>query len=197
MKKVRVVKEFVSKKDLKTLNDWSLKNYRENPNQYYDAHMDPDNPRSRFTTRLDNEVDHIDENVFIKYPKIAYNIQDRIRAKFELWDQDRPPSFVDGIVNGIGVRDGYIKEHIDPVYFPGTHTLHCNVISQKSDHGGVTIIGGEEYDIDVGDLLCYVVSDVKHRVTKTKGNTNRILWVFGFCITPIKMNEIFWDRFQL
>ena len=74
MKKVRVVKEFVSKKNLKTLNDWSLKNYRENPNQYYDAHMDPDNPRSRFTTRLDNEVDHINENVFIKYPKIAYDI---------------------------------------------------------------------------------------------------------------------------
>ena len=85
-----------------------------------------------------------------------------------LWNQDHPPSFVDGIVNGIGVRDGYIKEHIDPIYFPGTHTLHCNVISQKSDHGGVTIIGGEEYDIDVGDLLCYVVSDVNHEVTKTK-----------------------------
>ena len=197
MKKVRVVKEFVSKKDLKTLNDWSLKNYEENPDQYHDPFMDPNNPKSRLTTRLNNELNHITENVFINYPKTAYNIQNRIRAKFELWNQNHPPSFVDGIVNGIGVRDGCIKEHIDPIYFPGTHTLHCNVISQKSDHGGVTIIGGEEYDIDVGDLLCYVVSDVDHEVTMTRGSTNRIIWVFGFCISPIKMSEIFWDGFQL
>ena len=89
---------------------------------------------------MENEIDHIDEEVFIEYPKVAYNIQDRIRAKFNLWNQDHPPSFVDGIVNGIGIRDGYIFKHIDPIYIPGTHTVHCNIISQKPDSGGVTII---------------------------------------------------------
>ena len=71
MKKVRVVKEFVSKKDLKTLNDWSLKNYEENPDQYHDPFMDPNNPKSRLTTRLNNRTNHITENVFINYPKVG------------------------------------------------------------------------------------------------------------------------------
>tara|TARA_A200000159_G_scaffold33660_1_gene30281 strand:+ start:9086 stop:9670 length:585 start_codon:yes stop_codon:yes gene_type:complete len=192
MKKVRVIKNFALKEEIDALNKWSLKNLKENPDQYMDANMDYDDPGSRVTTRLKNEDDHVDENVFINYPKVAYNIQDRIRAKFELWNQDHPPSFVDGIVNGIGVRDGYICKHIDPVYIPNTHTVHCNIISQKPDSGGVTIIEGKEYDIDPGDLLCYAVSEVYHEVTMTRGSTNRIIWVFGFCVSSIKMEEMFW-----
>lgn len=192
MKKVRVIKEFISKKELDILNKWSLNNFRENPHYYTSANMDYDDPGSRVTTRLANNIDHIDENVFINYPKVAYNIRDRIRAKFNLWNQDHPPSFVDGIVNGIGIRDGYIFKHIDPIYIPETHTVHCNIISQKSDSGGVTIIEGKEYDIDPGDLLCYAVSDAEHEVTMTRGSTNRIIWVFGFCVSSIKMEEMFW-----
>lgn len=192
MKRVRIVKNFASKEEIDVLNKWSLKNLKENPHQYMSANMDYDDPGSRVTTRLENEIDHIDEEVFIEYPKVAYNIQDRIRAKFNLWNQDHPPSFVDGIVNGIGIRDGYIFKHIDPIYIPGTHTVHCNIISQKPDSGGVTIIEGKEYDIDPGDLLCYAVSEVYHEVTTTRGSTNRIIWVFGFCVSPIKMEEMFW-----
>ena len=192
MKRVRIVINFASKEEIDVLNKWSLKNLKANPHQYMSPNMDYDDPGSRVTTRLENEIDHIDEEVFIEYPKVAYNIQDRIRAKFNLWNQDHPPSFVDGIVNGIGIRDGYIFKHIDPIYIPGTHTVHCNIISQKPDSGGVTIIEGKEYDIDPGDLLCYAVSEVYHEVTTTRGSTNRIIWVFGFCVSPIKREEMFW-----
>ena len=82
-------------------------------------------------------------------------------------------------------------EHIDPVYYPDTVTMHCNIITRKADSGGVTIIGGVEYDIEPGDLLCYPVSEIKHKVTLTKGNTNRILWVFGFCLPRDKAEDVF------
>ena len=197
MKKVRVVKNFVNSNEILLLNKWSLQNYKNNPGDYMDANMDSIRPRTRFTTRLENSRNHHNERISIDYPEEAYTIRDRIKNKFGLWNYESPPSFVDGIVNGIGFGEGAIDEHIDPVYYPNTHTLHCNVISQKSDSGGVTIIGGEEYDVNVGDLLCYVVSDVKHRVTVTKGKTNRILWVYGFCISSYKMEEIFYEKFSI
>ena len=191
-RKVRVIKNFASKKEIDALNQWSLKNYKENPHYYDSANMDYDDPGSRVTTRLNNSVNHIEEDRFIDYPQTAYNIQNRIRAKFELWNQEHPPSFIDGIVNGIGVRDGYICKHIDPVYIPGTHTVHCNIISQKSDSGGITFIEDKEYDVDPGDLLCYAVSEAYHEVTITRGSTNRIIWVYGFCVSPLKLEEMFW-----
>lgn len=197
MKKVRVVKNFANPDEISLLNKWSLQNYKNNPGEYKDANMDSIRPKTRFTTRLDNDCDHQDKKIFIDYPREAYIIRERIMNKFGLWNYKSPPSFVDGIVNGIGFGEGAIDEHIDPVYYPNTRTLHCNIISQKSDFGGITIIGGEKYDINVGDLLCYVVSDVKHKVTVTKGRTNRILWVYGFCISPYKMEEIFHEKFSI
>ena len=58
------------KEEIDVLNKWSLKNLKENPHQYMSANMDYDDPGSRVTTRLENEIDHIDEEVFIEYPKM-------------------------------------------------------------------------------------------------------------------------------
>jgi hypothetical protein len=146
--------------------------------------MDLHKERTRLTTRFSN-------NHYINYPKTSYDIQNRIVNLLGLELCKKPPSFFDGIVNGIGFEGGSICSHVDPIYFEGTQTLHCNVVSQKSNTGGVTVIENVAYEIDEGDLLCYVVSKLKHEVTPTAGDKNRILWVFGFCVTDEKLEEIF------
>lgn len=188
---VKVIKNFVSGQELNDLNSWTLENFKTNPQWYHDACMDDFREETRFTTRLYNDIDHKEQNIFIDYPKQVYDIKKRIINFFRLEDYKQPPSFVDGIVNGIGFEGGSISEHTDPEYYVNTSTLHCNVISQKAISGGVTIIENVEYDVDEGDLLCYIVSKQKHRVTQTVGSKNRILWVFGFCIDDKKTFEMF------
>jgi len=189
--KPKVIKNFADKFEIGILNWWAIDNYRKNPHQYNDAGMDPKHPGSRFTTRLKQWENYYNLNIEIEYPQTVYTIQERILWRLKLRNFRLPPPFYEGIVNGIGFGEGSIIEHIDPVYYPDTVTIHCNMITRKADSGGVTIIGGVEYDIEPGDLLCYPVSETKHKVTLTKGDTNRILWVFGFCLPIDEAEDIF------
>jgi len=189
---VKVIKKFADNTEIGILNWWSLSNFKENPHQYHDPNMDSHHPRSRFTTRLKQHQNYTNTDVKIDYPLVSYMIQDRIIKELKLDEFKFPPPFYNGIVNGIGFGKGLIEEHIDPIYYENTCTMHCNIITKKSDSGGITVIDGIEYDVDPGDLLCYPVSEVKHRVTLTRGLTNRILWVFGFCISRNKMRDVFY-----
>lgn len=185
----KVVSNFLFNEEILILNNWTLSNWN---NQYFkDANMDPFNTGTRFTTRMHNSAVANESGVLIEYPEECYNIQNRIKDFFRLHNFQSPPSFYNGIVNGIGFSPGVIEEHIDPQYIPGTHTLHCNIISQNSMSGGITIIAGKEYPVNDGDLLLYVVSKHHHHVTEIEGNKPRILWVFGFCIDDEKIEEIF------
>lgn len=185
----QVIKNFLFKEEVDILNEWTLNNWQSS--YFKDARMDSENPGTRFTTRMENFKVAKDSGFVINYPKVCYNIQDRIRNFFKLHNCETPQSFYDGIVNGIGVSPGLIEEHIDPIYYPGTNTLHCNIITQNCISGGVTIIEGEPFPVQEGDLLMYVVSKHYHRVTNIEGNRKRILWVFGFCIDDDKLEEIF------
>jgi|TARA_B100001094_G_scaffold140545_1_gene136223 hypothetical protein len=189
--KPKIIKNFADKIEVGILNWWTIDNYRKNSYQYKDAKMDPDHPGSRFTTRIGPDEKYSSLNIEIAYPKVAYIIQERILWRLKLKHFKFPPPFYNGIVNGIGVKEGLICEHIDPVYYPNTVTMHCNIITRKADSGGITIIDGIEYDIEPGDLLVYPVSELLHRVTLTKGTTNRILWVFGFCLPKDKAEDVF------
>jgi len=186
MSKVIVLRNFLFEKDVNKLNKWTLDNcHRE---FFEDANMDPDNPGTRFTTRFPNEsvAPHID------YPNAAQIVRQRIVNYFHLEGYNHPPSYSQGIVNGIGYNGGRIDNHIDPTYYPNTKTVHFNAITQQADRGGHTVIGGVKYnDINPTDLLIYQVSEVHHEVTPTYGNTSRILWVFGFCLDNKKIEEMF------
>lgn len=185
----QVVKNFLFEEEIPVLNEWTINNWK---NPYFkDAGMDENNPFSRFTTRMETFEIAKESGFIIDYPKVCYNIQDRIKNFFGLHDCPTPNSFYNGIVNGIGFSPGLIEEHIDPVYVPGTNTLHCNIITRNSFSGGVTIIEGKEFPVEEGDLLMYIVSKHNHRVTNIEGSRERILWVFGFCIDDHKLEEIF------
>lgn len=190
---VKVIKKFISNQEIDLLNLWSINNFEKNRHQYHDPHMDDYHEETRFTTRLGNSEDHSKKEYQINYPQVAFDIQDRIIDLFRMDGVKTPPSYFNGIVNGIGFENGSICKHVDPTYYEGTETMHCNIITQKAESGGVTIIENVEYDIDEGDLLCYIVSKQYHEVTQTTGKRNRILWVFGFCINQEKINHIFGD----
>ena len=75
--KVQVIENFVNKEEINELNTWALSNFIKYPNQYVDPRMDPHHPRSRLTNRISNI--HQRHNQFsINYPKIVYDIQERI-----------------------------------------------------------------------------------------------------------------------
>jgi len=184
-----IIKKFCSKTERKILNDWTISHHKDS--YFQDANMDEYNSGTRLTTRLYGK-EEIDKYIdIINYPKEAYNIRNRIIAHFHLENYLHPQTFKDGIVSGIGFKNGSICNHIDPIYYEETHTLHCNIVTQIPDSGGVTLIEGIEHKVDNGDLLCYLVSKHNHEVTKIEGTTNRILWVFGFCIDDYKINQIF------
>lgn len=185
---VKIIKNFISDEERQALNFWTLSNY---PEDYFsDACMDDEYRGTRYTTRGNNNED-IKERISIHYPRESYDVQNKIIEKLNLRGSKYPNSFYNGIVNGIGFENGNIFEHIDPVYFPGTNTLHCNIVTQKPDSGGNVVIDGLEYDVEDTDLMCYMVSKQYHSVTRTIGLKHRILWVFGFCISDEKMEEIF------
>jgi hypothetical protein len=191
MKKIysNIIKKFCSEQERNILNKWTLSRYKQP--YFQDANMDLYNTGTRLTTRFASQDEFDQYAHLIDYPEEVYNIRRRIVDYFHLHDCPYPQSFKDGIVNGIGFENGSICDHIDPIYYEGLNTLHCNILSQNSERGGVTIIDGIEHKINDGDLLCYVVSKHYHEVTKIEGTRNRILWVFGFCIDDYKMQEIF------
>ena len=82
--KPKVIKNFADKFEVGILNWWAIDNYRKNPHQYFDAGMDDEHPRSRFTTRLKPQQDYNDFDVDIKYPETAYTIQERILWRLKL-----------------------------------------------------------------------------------------------------------------
>ncbi len=191
MKKIysSIIKKFCSEKEKTVLNDWTFSHHKEP--YFQDANMDLYGEKTRLTTRFFDQDEYDLYAPILNYPIEAYNVRERITEYFDLYSYPHPQTFKDGIVTGIGFEEGSICDHIDPTYYDGLHTLHCNVVTQNSERGGVTIIDGIEHKVNDGDLLCYVVSKHNHEVTKIEGNKNRILWVFGFCIDDYKLDQMF------
>jgi len=165
--KPRVIKNFIDEYTIEQLNKWTMGNYT---NEFFkDANMGI--PGTRLTTRYSHNFE---------FPHIAYKIKEKIISTLGIKFQE--PDYKDGMVNGIGFEGGSIFEHIDPVWYPDTYTVHCNIISQKSTSGGITYIEGVPYETDPADLLIYPVSSLSHYVDEIKGSIPRILWVFGFSV---------------
>lgn len=184
-----VVEKYVDKQVLNNLNKWTLENCEK---EYYSISL-MNNIKTRYTTRqcVNNKTDHL-----FDYPNFVYNIQQKIIEDFNLENFHKAFIGKNGIVNGIGYKNDYICEHTDPTWVENTKTYHFNIISQKPEEGGITIINGIPHDINEGDLLVYNVSDCPHKVTRSNGNIPRILWVFGFCIDISQINFTFNNFFS-
>lgn len=116
-----------------------------------------------------------------KYPEIVYQISEKITDTLGL--ADLPKSIAgggrDGIVVSFTQTAGDVFEHIDQME-GDSHILRCNIMSQQADMGADLYIGKELVDVEVGELHCYLPSDVPHYVTTVKGQMPRIMWMFGY-----------------
>ena len=155
--------------------------------------MNNDNIQTRFTTR--HAYGRIEEykNFKVDYPKEVFDIQNRLFEYLNLSkDNIIPfPSFTNGVVTTIAFSPGSCVSHKDPIYYPNTHTLHCNFCTQNPESGGITILEGKKYSFEYKDMIMYVSSHVEHEVTECIGDISRILWVYGFSVSLSKINRIF------
>ena len=118
------------------------------------------------------------------YPAIVHKVFDQITNALGL--HTTPKSVVgggkDGVVVSCTFPGGDVYPHKDPME-GDLHVLRCNVMTQAADAGAELFIGGEKIELGVGDLHCYLPSDVEHYVTPAEGNTPRIMWMFGYQIS--------------
>jgi hypothetical protein len=181
---IKVVKNFLNEEEKQSLLSWSLENYSKD--FFVDVNMNPKKTLTRRTTRYKNG--NKDQ---IIYPEIAYKIQEKILKYFNILDIKYPPVFKDGIGTGVGMDGDAVYEHVDPVYYRGTSTIHANFIVQKAETGGIIQIDKQDYDIGECDMLVFIPSTTMHSVNETSGNLNRVLWTFGFCVKNEEIPKIF------
>jgi hypothetical protein len=192
----KAFKDFISLEERDVLNDWTLSNYKSDC--FMDPQMDSKKiPNTKLTTRfasplfVNNGTKLILSNSDFLYPELVYKLQRKIILTFEFEDYGFSPVGKDGIITEIGFEPGTVHPHTDPVWFPDTHTVHFNLITQKPESGGVTHINNEPWDINDTDLLTYIVSDAEHYVDEIVGKTERILWVFSFMLSKSDTQRIF------
>jgi len=171
---VFVIPGFISAETCSSLNDWVDQGVTE---KWLDKGISRSSSwdyEKRVTTR--NYADRF------QYSPVVYQVFDKITDHLGL--QDIPKSTAgagkDGIVVSCTFPGGDVYPHRDPMEGNDLHVLRCNIMSRDSDAGGQLFIGGEHIDIGVGDLHCYLPSNVEHYVTPVEGNTSRIMWMFGY-----------------
>lgn len=166
------IPEFITADEANTLTNWILQNH--NQPYFLDANMGG----TRKTTR------YSPENNF-QYPEVALKVRQRVVDLLGVQEHDKAgirPPFKDGIVASYAPLGDACYEHIDPVWVSGFHTLHCNVLSQAPDAGGIVTVDGEPHEMRERELFCYLVSRDKHEINEVLGDKARCMWVFGFCV---------------
>jgi hypothetical protein len=138
------------------------------------------------------EVNRYTSRIHMKkytYPETILDVSRRVRKFLNI--DCFPPIFghgKNGVVASVTFKDGYIPEHKDPRSIKDFMTYRCNIVTQLPEEGCDIYVNGKKVDTGVGDLHCYMASELNHYVTKSKGQTPRILWMFGACI-PLQEGE--------
>ena len=190
-KLVKIVKNFLTDDEVEVLKQWTLDHYKKP--YFMDPRMNEDNEQTRFTTR--HAYGRIEKyrDYKVEYPREVYDIQKRLITYLKVKEKTIAPwpSFTDGVVTTIAFPPGGCCKHTDPVYYKNTHTLHCNFVTQNPENGGITYVEDIPYRFNKNDMIMYITSHLEHKVTEISGNIPRILWVYGFCLNLIEMNNIF------
>ena len=207
MDKVKAFNDFLEPEEARELSQWTESNYHRD--WFLDPRMDSKGLlKTKLTTRFANPLvnynnpiidpSNMDHKQFVvasspdfEYPKLCYEIQNRIVNTFEFRHFGLSPVGKDGIITEISFKGGTIHPHIDPPWFEGTNTVHFNFITQKPDSGGVTYIENEPWDVEETDLLSYIVSQAEHKVDEVVGDRHRVLWVFSFMLSQQDTLRVF------
>lgn len=166
--------------DIGVKNKWLDKGYDKPSSLVNDAAWNYD---KRLTTR--NYGDRFN------YPKIVYDVFKKITDFLELSDLEKSVSGrgKDGVVVSCTFHGGNVFPHKDPKE-DLLEILRCNIMTRSADFGGVLFIDNKEININVGDLHCYLPSLVEHYVTTVNGNTQRVLWMFGYQCSKERFDKL-------
>lgn len=126
----------------------------------------------------------------VPLPPIAYQIQRRVVELFG-FEKAKKADFCDGIYSGYSrtAAEYDYESHRDPVYYDGTYTVHCNIVTTDSSGGAVRIENFGVVEMKKGRLVAYPVSELEHEVLQAKSSAPRNLWVFGFCIDKNEVSK--------
>jgi hypothetical protein len=141
-------------------------------NFFQDANM----RGNRVTTRYTDAAQ-------FNFPEVVYEIRARVSDVLG-FGLEPTPAFKDGMVASYASPGDTCYSHKDPVWHGGFYTVHCNVILSAPEEGGELIVEGKQYNMPEGRFICYPVSEVMHGTLLVKGAKPRLMWVFGFCVTP-------------
>lgn len=168
---VKIYKNFLPKQQCDALNAIANRGVKEgwvNKGVDYQNHS--------YTKRLTSRMHMANA----EYPQLVRDISDRVRKFVGVNDL---PIIVnhgkDGVVVSYTMQGGGVYPHKDPRSDDGLPTYRCNILTQANEQGGDLYVGGQKIDVEIGDLHCYMVSEVEHYVTEAKGATPRIMWMFG------------------
>lgn len=176
--RVTLVKNFITKEECDQLNNWVRLGIENKWLDFGVAHggngptAEYKQTSNRLTSRLYG--DRFENPEFIK------QLSNRIRSAVGVNSHPLISDYgKDGIVVSCTFNGGDIFKHKDPKSIAKESALRCNILTQAPESGGKLFLDSEEFPINVGDLHCYLASDVEHFVTEVKGTTPRILWMFG------------------
>lgn len=163
--RIERVKNFLSLEECFLLNEWV-------GNAIKNEWMGIGGPTNRYTTRM--------FGYRFQYPKNILNISNKIRlfCGIDCYETIKHQGR-DGITVSSIFKNGDVLLHKDPKAQNNLSVLRCNVLTQKAEYGGDLYINGKYIDIEIGELHCYLVSEIPHEVTKVFGDTHRIMWMFG------------------
>jgi hypothetical protein len=173
--RIEIIPNFATKEEIKLLNEWAELGVK---NKWLDNGITDyrHSTNKRLTSRMYGNR--------YEYPQFVRDLSDRIRKFVGI---DSYPLIVghgrDGVVVSYTMNGGDVYKHKDPKSIEDLATLRCNILTQKSEAGGILHIENKPIDINVGDLHCYLVSEHEHWATPIDGNTPRIMWMFG-CHLP-------------
>lgn len=170
--RVERIKDFISEEERQKLNAWVRLGVQ---NRWLDHGLSrrQSGYQKRLTSRMYGDR--------FEYPAVARNIASRI---LDLLGLDESSIIVGHGKNGIVVSctfdGGDVYEHRDPRReSDGMATLRCNILTQAAEQGGKLYLDGTETDVGECELHCYLASEHLHFVSEVKGQTPRILWMFG------------------
>ena len=153
--KVLIIRNFISQEDCEILNDWTAQAIKED--QFTELVRKSD--IGKWPTKQDT--------------KKIRGAAGRSEGK-------------DGVMVTITYDQGEVNTHKDFMenHSDETHEgLRCNILTSKSASGGLIISDGLSYDLNIGDMMCFLATKYEHSVEKCIGDIPRILFIYGFILS--------------
>ncbi len=176
---VLVIRNYATKEECDLLTRWTLQAVEDG--QFVDGvsgnwdTKEFTRVKTRFTNRMSDRINYCDT---------IYSIQKRLRNDFEKISS--APVIEghgkDGVVVSVTYNDGDVYKHKDPSVGEGLSGARFNILSSVPEDGGLIHVEDKTYQMNPGDLMAYLVTDLYHSVERCYGESPRILFMFGFCV---------------